>query len=627
MLAKGSAPSYTDFYQVMIDGNTGLITKKDSIGMLHFASANAFDANGDGRDEVLVSLNNHVGHFQHQLMLFDYQNNTFTNYWNAEAGVNIGCTPWVGDMDNNGNMEIVYIVKSDSINPMGWKGIHIRRLNTGIVIPNAGIAWGSYMGTQYDGHYNYTPVNCGSGSIISGGSAVNPSCNGFSNGSLSIIAGNGTAPYTYLWSDGSVGSSLTNLSAGIYYVQVTDANGCFEKGSTTLNDPFNITFGGVTHVLCPGGSNGQATVSSSGCVCMFSGCTFLWDNGGTSYTGTGLNAGLHTVEITHVNGCVVNASITINDGLPLVDSVIQTDVLCHNYDNGSIAIFPTNTSTTSYNWSNSQNTSFVSSLSPGVYDVTIQDTRPCATNMSFTIVEPDEIIFTAQSTSVSCFGNADGELVMNASGGNGGLTYYSGSNTNFDGDFIALSGGNYISYVLDNIGCSSDTISYQIGEPTVLSTVMNATHESVIGNGTASASISGGTAPYSVVWNDASLQTNTTAQNLVAGTYTITITDNNGCTHTDDVEVLSTLFVDEIGQNIAIIVYPNPASDFITIEFSSFKPTMQAELFDLIGRKVTETLLITSNKLIVERNGLASGNYILRISDENQKMQMSVSFK
>jgi hypothetical protein len=129
------------------------------------------------------------------------------------------------------------------------------------------------------------------------------------------------------------------------------------------------------------------------------------------------------------------------------------------------------------------------------------------------------------------------------------------------------------------------------------------------------------------VWNDASSQTNTTAQNLVAGTYTITITDNNGCTHTDDVEVLSTLFVDEIGQNIAIIVYPNPASDFITIEFSSFKPTMQAELFDLIGRKVTETLLITSNKLIVERNGLASGNYILRISDENQKMQMSVSFK
>jgi hypothetical protein len=54
---------------------------------------------------------------------------------------------------------------------------------------------------------------------------------------------------------------------------------------------------------------------------------------------------------------------------------------------------------------------------------------------------------------------------------------------------------------------------------------------------------------------------------------------------------------------------------------------MQAELFDLMGRKVTETLLITSNKLIVERNGLASGNYILRILDESQKMQMSVSFK
>ena len=169
------------------------------------------------------------------------------------------------------------------------------------------------MGTQYNGHYNYTPVNCGSGSLLTGGNTVNPSCNGHSDGSLSVIAGNGTAPYTYLWSDGSVGNSLSNLNAGMYYVLVTDANGCFEKVATSLNDPFNITFGGVTHVLCPGGSNGQATVGSSGCVCMFSGCTFLWDNGGTTYTGTGLTAGDHNVEITHVNGCVVNATITIND--------------------------------------------------------------------------------------------------------------------------------------------------------------------------------------------------------------------------------------------------------------------------------------------------------------------------
>jgi hypothetical protein len=230
-------------------------------------------------------------------------------------------------------------------------------------------------------------------------------------------------------------------------------------------------------------------------------------------------------------------------------------------------------------------------------------------------------------TNLDCFGDSDGAIEVSAVGGNGDHSFHTNATTNTDGFFTALSSGNYSVYVLDSLGCSSDTIVVQIIEPSAISSTMSATHESVIGNGTATATISGGNAPYSVIWDDAASQTTTTAQNLEAGTYTITITDNNGCVHTDDVEVLSTLFVDEIGQNIAVLVYPNPASDFLMVEFSNFKPAMQAEVFDLTGRKVTETLLISSNKLIIERNGLASGNYILRISDESQTMQMSVSFK
>ena len=92
VMYRGSTPTYFDYYQIMINGATGQVTWTDSLGDMHFSSSSAFDANGDGRDEVLCSVNEISGSFKHQLKLIDFQNATINNLSSLESGLNLGYT-------------------------------------------------------------------------------------------------------------------------------------------------------------------------------------------------------------------------------------------------------------------------------------------------------------------------------------------------------------------------------------------------------------------------------------------------------------------------------------------------------------------------------------------------------
>ena len=155
-------PTYFDYYQVMIDGNTGQIAFFDSISDLHFASANAVDLDLNGRDEVILSLNYHTGtHFEHQLKIVDFPNNSISDLSISEAGVNLGSTPLITDLDGNGFIDFVYAFRADSVNPMGANGFKVTRLEGTYTNPGPGIAWGSYMGNANNGIYNFEVINCG----------------------------------------------------------------------------------------------------------------------------------------------------------------------------------------------------------------------------------------------------------------------------------------------------------------------------------------------------------------------------------------------------------------------------------------------------------------------------------
>jgi hypothetical protein len=609
ILFKGIAPSYSDFYQVMIDGSTGQLAFKDSIGTLNYASANALDFDNDGRDEGLISVTySENGSFKHRLQKIDFASNTITQIGTTKSGVNLGSTPLLTDLDNDNQLDLIYVVKKDSLNPIGWKGIYLNRDELNVATPNSGIAWGSYLGTINDGEYTYNAVDCGTGSVIAGGNIVQPSCNGFSNGSIDPILVSGNGPYTYLWDTGSTDSALYNIPAGTYWVRITDAMGCYEERTLTLNDPFVISFGGIISPTCLDGSNGQAILNSSGCQCQFSTCTFLWDNGITTKPNYSLTSGWHEVTINHPNGCIVVDSVLIPEPLPVIMDTIITNNTCFGDSTGSVELISSGIyEPTDYLWSTSDTTALNNNLTAGNYTVSVSDARGCVEILSFGIIEPSEVILSYSIENVSCFGESNGEINFQATGGTG--TYSFWINSTQSGSVAAgLTAGTYLVSAADNAQCFSATQSAVITQPSSISSIISSTPETDGFDGTANVIIQGGVAPYTIVWNDPNSQDASLAVYLTEGWYSASITDANGCQHEDSVYVGAiVVLVDESIQSIS--VYPNPAKDILTINGIVGS---EIQLFDANGKSIKK--LPFSNSLSTSE--LTSGVYYLEINQD-----------
>ncbi len=604
-LAKGTSSSYTDYYQVLLDGATGQEVLKDSIGALQFASGNAVDLNNDGRDEAILSVNYmQSGSWKHRLEVFNFVANSIAPLTGFETGVNIGSTPLFVNLDNDALLDLVYVVKKDSLNPMGWKGVYVNRVELNAVFPNAGLAWGSYLGTMHTGVYYNQTINCGLGSILSNVAVVQPWCNGSASGSITPNANLGTAPYTYLWSNGSTAPQLTNVPAGTYTLQVTDQTGCYELYTTTLVDPFVITFGGVVAPTCPGGSNGQAVVNSSGCPCMFSTCQFLWENGITGKTNLSVSEGWATVTITHTNGCVVVDSVFVPLAAPIVNNATLQMVSCNGGSDGLITLdVSTATAPVVYTWSNGATEATVAGLPTGSYEVLVHDARPCYDTLIYEITEPEVLNSAYVVEQISCAGLQDGEILATATGGNGAYTYQIGALANSSGQFDNMSVGTYVLIVTDTLGCTAAAQTIQISAPTPLNLSMSPTYatSATAFDGMVQATVSGGTAPYQYLWSDPNAQTESLAVYLTEGMYTVWVTDANGCSIQDSV------FMDILGlqTNTAanFMAYPNPTNGFV-----NFSETLaNVEVLDMQGR----IILTAANCASMNLSGLAAGTYQL----------------
>lgn len=611
VLYKGNMTSYTDYYQVMIDGSNGQIMFQDSIGTLHFPSGNAVDLNNDGRDEAIASITFHQnGYFHHKLMSFDFQNNTISQIHENKAGTNLGCTPLIQDLDDNGLLDIVYVVRKDSLNPVGLKGINVYRYELTVEIPNSGVAWGSYLGGNYDGVYNYTPSDCGFESVVAFGQVNSPSCNGLSNGSIIIALNNPSEPHTYLWSDGSVQPILTNIPAGTYSVRVTNASGCYEDRVFVCSDPYIISVGGILAPTCPGGSNGMATFSSTGCPCMFNTCVFTWSDGTVGSNNAQLSSGWNTISILHPDGCVVQDSVFIPEGQSAVNQQIVNNTTCLDTNDGSIALSSIPQFQAQFSWNTGENTSSINGLAAGEYTVTITDNRPCVETISFNILSPEEISFTAQLTHNNCHGEELGNISITAQGGTPDYFYVVDGTTYSDALVDNLAAGLYEIKIVDVNGCLSETVTVEITQPEEISIDYQVTIETSSGanDGSVNATVSGGNAPYNMQWTNANNQDIPNANNLGGGVYTLTVTDANGCVSQIEIRV-ETLSLSEQDW-AAVLLYPNPIStgsstNFLTIEAEGFK---QYVLTSVNGQIIDQGLTKTVNIA-----NLSAGIYLVKI--------------
>ena len=362
------------------------------------------------------------------------------------------------------------------------------------------------------------------------------SCFGGNNGTATVNPNGGTAPYTYLWSNGSTNNPVTGLSVGTYTCTITDANACpsitvavaVTQPSSALTAPTPTK----TNVSCFGGNNGTATANPSGGTAPY---TYLWSNGSTNNPATDLSVGTYTCTITDANGCVnTPPSVTVTQPLVLTATTTKTNVNCFGGNDGSTTAFPSGgTAPYTYLWSNGQTTQTVVGLSVGIYTCIITDANGCTKNKTVTITQPSSALTasTPTKTNVTCFGGSDGTATANSSGGTASYTYL-WSNGSTNNPVTGLSVGTYTCTITDANGCIFTTPSVAITQPLALVASSSATSVSCFGgsNGTATANPDpiGSPAPYTYLWSPGA-QITQTATGLSAGIYTCTITDANGC--------------------------------------------------------------------------------------------------
>lgn len=357
-------------------------------------------------------------------------------------------------------------------------------------------------------------------------------CNGQSNGTASISAAGGASGYTYTWSpSGGSDTIASGLSAGIYSVTVTDANGCTGSVSVTVQQPAALSLQlNSTPASCNGNSDGMANVAVSGGT---AGYTYLWTpGGGTASTASGLAAGRYRVTISDGNGCVRTDSILVTEPPSLVLQTGNAPATC-GVSNGSVNVIASGgTPGYQYLWSPGNATSaVVNSVAAGAYTVYVEDANGCTETAGVVVPNTGAPVVSANVIShVSCFGGNDGSAFVQVISGNGPFTFSWPQGRTNDTVF-ALSAGSYPVTVTDLNGCiGSDIID--IVQPTPLTSVVSATAASCNGfnNGSASVIVAGGSPSYSYNWNPGNGTTNTFT-GLAAGSYTVTITDANGCTH------------------------------------------------------------------------------------------------
>jgi hypothetical protein len=218
--------------------------------------------------------------------------------------------------------------------------------------------------------------------LSTGGNHV--SCNGGNNGTATVTASGGTAPYTYAWSNGSTAQTISNLAAGSYTVTVTTATGCTGTASRVVTQPSAIAVSMSIAHATGGSNNGSISLSVSGGT---PGYTYFWSNGKTTQNISGLAPGTYTVTVTDTKGCTKTAAGQVQNGgstpMNLSFSVTNTT---NGASNGAIDLTVTGgTAPYTYTWSNGATTQDLLNIPAGTYSVTVKDATNATKTGSATV--------------------------------------------------------------------------------------------------------------------------------------------------------------------------------------------------------------------------------------------------
>ncbi|MCF8294492.1 MAG: T9SS type A sorting domain-containing protein [Bacteroidales bacterium] len=387
------------------------------------------------------------------------------------------------------------------------------------------------------------------------GSAVptHVSCNGDEDGSINLTVSGGTSPYTFVWSlNGLVTEDISDLDAGNYIVTITDHNNCETTANATITQPAILSFNGsatITDVACHGLSTGiiQAPAIAGGT----SPYTYLWSNAATTSSVTGLNAGTYDLTITDAHNCTITDSYDVNQpAAALAASGITTNINCFGDLSGGINLSVTGgTAPYSFAWSNVAITEDLSNVAAGSYTVTVSDDHSCTTVETFLLTQPVAALsFTNITLSeyngygVECPGDDNGSISVSVTGGSEPYNYSWSTGSTLNNINTLSANVSYVLTVTDNKGCTLTT-SQTLTEPDALSfTNVNENVHCVNGsNGLINLTVYNGVTPYTYSWSNG--QQTQDISLLVAGNYSVTVSDANDCQHVENYTITEPLAI------------------------------------------------------------------------------------
>ncbi|MBN2669926.1 MAG: gliding motility-associated C-terminal domain-containing protein [Bacteroidales bacterium] len=247
----------------------------------------------------------------------------------------------------------------------------------------------------------------------------NVNCFDGSDGTISIITQSDYPPYSFEWSNGMFGASISNLPIGTYYVTITDANGCTDLDSATLVQPTAIDLNEtLTGISCYNGDDGAIDVIANGGVSPY---IYTWNNGVTGTNNSGLSFGNYFVSVTDQHNCLFTKEIYLSNAQKIVTSLPDDHFYCsEDFEQLNSSSTGGNAPYT-YLWNDGSQTELilVSPIKDTTYFVTVTDSKGCTTEDHVKIwVYPELEIFVGLTDDTICFGESS-RLGIDAFGGSG----------------------------------------------------------------------------------------------------------------------------------------------------------------------------------------------------------------
>lgn len=386
-----------------------------------------------------------------------------------------------------------------------------------------------------------------------------PSNCGFNNGTLAITASGNNPPFMYSFDNGSgsipfqASGNFTNLLAGAYQVYVMDDLGCIDSTYFGIND---IEMDGelltTIDISCYGGSDGQVTVKN---LAGAEPITFELDNSGITETGnplgngeyeklfSGLSAGSHIVTIYDAGLCVYTIPFTLTQPDEIDFDGNITDIACNGGNTGEIEIINATGGTGDYQYSDDGGWTFTANnhfggFTQGTHTIYVMDDNNCLIAKDFVIEESPIIQINTSLYDLTCHNNNTGVIQVFPTGGIPSYTYSIDNGNTFQTSetFMTLDAGTYDIVVKDDADCEMD-LQVVIDQPDTVAATFMLTDTQCFGScdGEITITANGGIAPYIYsIDGGTTVNTSGTINGICASTFTVHVTDDNGCLITSD---------------------------------------------------------------------------------------------